>query len=233
MLRNSHLQNRIFLLFLFQYQAHAGAPKIKMKTEEIWQEGSRVVVDYYNHRITVTSIGDFDKARALRCQQFIFRIFDESASKFDLLIDLTHEGKQGPGVRKIWKQINNHPKVRFVALCGIHSISKVVHTFIIGFKKHPRMRFFTEMDSALAWLGQLIIEIQHWFDTSKQELPPDHQEVLIMVDGENYISRYEAAKRMFRVDDELRETAFSVDKYRIFWTPQQNIKFKKTEYFNL
>ena len=57
----------------------------------------------------------------------------------------------------------------------------------------------------------------NWNSTSKNELPPDRQEVLISVNGVNYISVYDAAKRIFRTN-ELLETFFRVSDTEILWT---------------
>jgi hypothetical protein len=49
------------------------------------------------------------------------------------------------------------------------------------------------------------------------KVPNDNQEVLICVDGVNYIAKFDANRKRFKVD-ELLETAFRVDKKELFWT---------------
>jgi hypothetical protein len=198
-----------------------------MSPKEIWQEGSKVVVDYYNERITITSIGNFDKGRALRCKEFIFRIFEESATPFDLVIDLTYEGRQGRGVRKIWKEINAHPKVRYVALCGINRFSKVIHTIIIGFKKHPRLRLFTNKEAGHGWITDLIVDLRTWFNANRNELPLEREEILMSVNGENYIGRYQPSRKLFKVEGELMETSFSTGNHQIYWKYYQKQHFRE------
>jgi hypothetical protein len=190
-----------------------------LKPEEIWREGSRILVDYESQRIHITSVGDFDLSRALRCRIFIFNIFSKSDTPFDLIVDISQESRSSREAQRVWKEINAHPKVRFVSLCGVSTFAKLMHTLIIGFRKHPKLRLFTNKEAAMAWNAGLISRLKKWFDASKQELPEHRQEVVILVEGVNYISTYEAPKKMFRVDSELKETAFRVANHQIYWKP--------------
>ena len=208
-------------LFLYLYiEIVVGEPLIVLKKQpnEIWREGSKIVVDYDNERIHITSVGNFDVPHALRCKEFIFEIFDNSDTFFDLIIDITHEGSHAPGTRRVWKEINRHPKVRHVALVGVNSFAKVVHTFIIGFRKHPKLRLFTKKDEALDWIQKLVSTVQTWFDSNTGKLPEHKQEVLIYVDNVHYFGKFDASKKLFRVENELRETIFSVNSHQVFWT---------------
>jgi hypothetical protein len=57
-----------------------------------------------------------------------------------------------------------------------------------------------------------------WYNAQKDKLPEDGQQVLISVNGVYYICKYQEEKRQFKIEDELRETAFKVDDYMIYWT---------------
>ena len=199
-------------------------------SNEIWREGSKITVDHDRNRIHILSVGDFDVAHARRCQEFIFEIFNKSDSYFDLVIDISREGKNGPGTRKVWKEINAHPKVRHVAICGVNSFVKIVHTFIIGFKKHPRLRLFTNKEEAALWFEGMIENFKQWFNTGKGEVPLNNQEVLIDVQGANYIGRFDASKAVFRVEGEIQETVFKIQSHHILWKPYKQL-VGKTEQF--
>jgi hypothetical protein len=55
-----------------------------------------------------------------------------------------------------------------------------------------------------------------WNNSRRDELPHDQQEVIISVNGVNYISTYDSAKRIFRTN-ELLETFFKVSDVEILW----------------
>jgi hypothetical protein len=55
-----------------------------------------------------------------------------------------------------------------------------------------------------------------WYNTQKDELPLHGQEVLIEVNGVNYICVYDRAKKIFRTN-ELLETFFKVNENQILW----------------
>ena len=56
-----------------------------------------------------------------------------------------------------------------------------------------------------------------WNSSKQNVLPADKQEVLISVYGVNYISVYDATKRIFRTN-ELLETFFKAEDCEILWT---------------
>jgi len=194
-----------------------------MNKDQIWREGSRIVVDHDQNLIHITSVGSFDVEHALRCKKFIFEIFDQSPSYFDLIIDISREGKHGPGARKVWKEINAHAKVRYVALCGVNSFAKVAHSFIIGFRKHPRLRLFTNPEEAAGWLKSTIRSFKSWLDTSKGQLPQNNEEVVLEVKGMHYVAKFDAVKEVFRVDDELIDLTFAARREVILWKPYRKM----------
>lgn len=59
-----------------------------------------------------------------------------------------------------------------------------------------------------------------WNNTGRGQLPTDNDEVLILVNGVNYIARYDASKQVFRVQDEPIETFFRVQDVHINWAEQ-------------
>ena len=198
-------------------------PNPRLAADEIWREGSRVLVDYDRNLIHVTSFGDFDPARAMRCKKFIYEILENNGSYFDLVIDISKEGKQAPGTRKIFKAINAHPKVRHVAICGVNSLSKIMHTIMVGFRKHPKVRRFSDSKAALAWLNGFIGKARAWFDAGKGELPQNNQEVVIDIQGTNYIGYFDATKAVFRVEAELQQMTFSIHRHTIRWKPYRQL----------
>jgi hypothetical protein len=55
-----------------------------------------------------------------------------------------------------------------------------------------------------------------WNSTHRNEFPRDGQEVVISVDGVNYISNYDSGKKIFRTN-ELLETFFKAGDAEILW----------------
>lgn len=57
-----------------------------------------------------------------------------------------------------------------------------------------------------------------WYNSRTDKLPKDKQEVLISVEGENYIAIYDANRKLFRIEGELKETTFKSDLKNLYWT---------------
>jgi hypothetical protein len=57
-----------------------------------------------------------------------------------------------------------------------------------------------------------------WKNAVKDTLPPDNEEVLISVNGVNYISIFKADKNLFKIENEQLDTHFRTDEHTIYWT---------------
>lgn len=56
-----------------------------------------------------------------------------------------------------------------------------------------------------------------WFNP-KDKLPVDKQKVLLSVGGINYIAVYDEQNRLFRPEDKLKGTFFTVNMGNLYWT---------------
>ena len=63
----------------------------------------------------------------------------------------------------------------------------------------------------------------NWKSTQNNELPPPGKEVVISVNGVNYISVFQADKNLFKVEGEMMDTSFRVEDHVIYWSefPEQ------------
>jgi hypothetical protein len=120
--------------------------------KEFWVDGSKIHVDYDNKLISITSIGDFDKERAMKVKDAMHSIFDEAPVRFDVLIDLNQNGKQSSEARKIWQLIHSHHQVKCVAFCGLNPIAEMVASFLMGDQQDKHMQFFMNKDEAYQWI---------------------------------------------------------------------------------
>jgi hypothetical protein len=64
----------------------------------------------------------------------------------------------------------------------------------------------------------------HWNNSQVDGLPKDREEILISVDGVYYIAMYDEEKKLFRVENEQKETFFRVNEQVIYWT-----EYRETE----
>jgi hypothetical protein len=56
-----------------------------------------------------------------------------------------------------------------------------------------------------------------WFDSERDELPSGIEPLLFRTEGVYYCGTFDAEKRLFRADDELRQTVFRIPASRVFW----------------
>lgn len=61
-----------------------------------------------------------------------------------------------------------------------------------------------------------------WNNALRDTLPSHKEEVIISVDGVNYISVFCANNQSFNVEDGLKETSYKPGEYIIYWTRVKN-----------
>jgi hypothetical protein len=60
-----------------------------------------------------------------------------------------------------------------------------------------------------------------WKSTRNGELPVNGQQVIVAVDGVNYVAVYDGGKKIFRVDGEPIETFFRISDHEINWAEEE------------
>lgn len=68
------------------------------------------------------------------------------------LINLNEAGKATTGARKIWRTMGDMPSVKKVAFYGLHSVARVLASFIIGLSQKASTYFFSTEEEAINWL---------------------------------------------------------------------------------
>ncbi len=104
--------------------------------------------------IYVTVRGKTDEKIAMATKEKCLKIFQETKGYLNVLIDLNKAGKSTSSARKIWKELNDHKKTGKVAFWGIHPVSKVLASFVMGLSRNRAMLFFKTKEEALAWLRE-------------------------------------------------------------------------------
>ena len=100
----------------------------------------------------VTQIGDIDEIIIVKYKETIFKLMNLVEGKVDAIIDLNKTRKQSPTARKAWKELNENKKVGKVALYGLHPVSRVIASFVIGVSQKKDMQFFKTKEEALKWI---------------------------------------------------------------------------------
>ena len=128
--------------------------EIKQVSErEIWVGESRFYLGEDNI-IYCTSIGDIDVEMAIAYDETNFKLMNMVEGKVNLFIDMSRAGSPSAKARKIAKQSFENEKFGKIAMFGMHSVARVIASFVMGITNKEDMRFFKSKDEALAWLKE-------------------------------------------------------------------------------
>jgi hypothetical protein len=126
--------------------------EVKQVSErEYWVGESRLFLDESN-TLLITSVGDYDKKRALVDTEIQKKLMGLAPGKVKYLLDINKAGSQSSEARKIWKEITENDKVSKVAFIGLHPVARVMASFVMGISRNKNQRFFKTKEDALAWL---------------------------------------------------------------------------------
>jgi len=123
------------------------------KEREIWVGESRFYLGEDNI-IYITEIGEHGKKQAIAKKEVILKLLNLAEGKVDYLIDLNKTGKQSPEARNIYRGLMEHERIGKVAIFGMHSVARVIASFVMGVTKKKDMRFFKTKEDALIWLKE-------------------------------------------------------------------------------
>lgn len=101
-----------------------------------------------------TVVGDVDEKIAIEIKEAGITLANMVEGKVDTLIDLNNAGKASYNARKIAVESYTHEKFRKIAMFGLHSVARVLASFVIGVSKKKDLRFFKTKEEALAWLKE-------------------------------------------------------------------------------
>ena len=102
----------------------------------------------------VTLNGDADDEMGIEIDRTINRMAEDIDGEIDLLIDLNRAGKTSSGSRKLFKAFTETSHCRKVALFGMHPVSMVIASFVMGISRNKNMKFFKTREVAIQWLKQ-------------------------------------------------------------------------------
>ncbi len=100
----------------------------------------------------VTLNGDADDEMGIEIDRMINRMVEDVDGEIDLLIDLNRAGKTSSRSRKLFKAFSETGKCRKVALFGMHPVSMVIASFVMGISRNKNMTFFKTREDAMEWL---------------------------------------------------------------------------------
>jgi hypothetical protein len=102
----------------------------------------------------VTIIGEADEKIANGYKEAALTIFDMIEGTLNVLVDVNKAGKLSPEVRSVIKDMSEHEKLGKVAIFGLHPVSRVIASFVMGAAKKKDMHFFKTKEEAFAWLKE-------------------------------------------------------------------------------
>ncbi len=105
-----------------------------------------------NNIIYVAMGGRPDNDVALNIKSIVLDFINASEDKVNFLVDLNKVGQPSSEARKIFKDLQEHNKVSKTALFGIHTIEKILASFVMSVSKKGNQRFFSTKEEALTWL---------------------------------------------------------------------------------
>jgi hypothetical protein len=107
-----------------------------------------------NDIIHVTAVGDTDAELAVAIRETAFALLDSVEGKARIFLDNNRAGKPTSEARKIMKELTEHEKVGKIAVFGMHPVSRVIASFVVGVTRKRDVRLFKTRDEALDWLGR-------------------------------------------------------------------------------
>lgn len=123
------------------------------KDREIWIGENRLYLGEDNI-LYITGDGNVDESLARACKEAVLKLIGLAEGKVNLFIDINKAGRQSTKTREIWAELNNHEKVKKVALYGLHPVARLIASFVQGISKKSDYRFFKTKEEALAWLKE-------------------------------------------------------------------------------
>jgi len=118
---------------------------------EVWVGENRLYLGEDNI-LHVTIVGDIDDEKAIAVREANFTFRDMIEGKARVLCDLNRSGKHSSGARKIWQQMSEDEQAGKIAMYGMHTVARVISSFVMGVTRKKDMRFFKTKEEALAWL---------------------------------------------------------------------------------
>ena len=127
---------------------------IKKVTErEIWIEKNRFYLGEDNI-FYMTIVHEQDEGIALAMRDTFFTLLRMVEGKVNIFTDSNKGGKASPEARRIFKEMMENEKVGKIAIFGLHPVSRMLASFIMGVIKKEDMCFFKTKEEALAWLKE-------------------------------------------------------------------------------
>ena len=141
-------------------QIKTGKSKIRRKkmedTErEIWVGENRFHLGE-DDILYISTVGEIDDKLAVEFIKALrsFDKFPKIGGKRDVLVDINKGGKTSPRARKLFIETCEQEETGKVAMFGLHPVSRVLASFLIGVTAKKDMRFFKTKYEALAWLKE-------------------------------------------------------------------------------
>ncbi|MEZ5070447.1 MAG: STAS/SEC14 domain-containing protein [Bacteroidales bacterium] len=107
-----------------------------------------------NSIVRVDAIGDQTSDMVLLIEASFRDFLLQFGDRIKLLVDINFVGKNPPPARRLWQSMARDPLVERVAVCGLHPVSQVVASFVMGPLKMDKVRFFQAESEAMDWLKQ-------------------------------------------------------------------------------
>ena len=126
---------------------------MKEEYREIWVGESRFYLGEDNI-CYITVVGEVDEEIAIAIKEVDLKFKNMIEEKLNILADLNKAGLQSSEARKVWKKMTEHEKSGKIAMFGMHSVARVLASFIVGVSKNKDMRFFKTKEEALEWLKE-------------------------------------------------------------------------------
>ena len=123
------------------------------KDREIWVGKNRLYLGEDNI-IHVANVGEVDEKMAIAIKEAVLKLMNMVKGKVHTLTDLNRAGKTLPAARKVFQELADHEKQGESAFFGMHSVARVLASFVMGTIKKKDMRFFKTKEKALAWLKE-------------------------------------------------------------------------------
>jgi anti-anti-sigma regulatory factor len=125
----------------------------EVSEREIWVGESRFYLGE-DKVLYETIVGDIDETKALELKEAVLKVMNRVDGKLDILIDLNKARNQSSKARKMGKEMFELKQNGKIALFGMHPVSRVIASFVIGITKKEDVRFFKTRQEALAWLKE-------------------------------------------------------------------------------
>jgi hypothetical protein len=126
---------------------------IQTGEKEFWIGDNKTVISDPNI-IHVTVVGEQTDEIARLQRELFQKIFERTEGQVSYLIDLNRSGKNSPGARDTWKELNSHKKVYKDAVFGMNPVARVIASFVMGLSARKNQGFFKTESEALAWLAK-------------------------------------------------------------------------------